>query len=179
MTSADTNNIPGIRGVPLPTRNPNRGEIWFCAVRLPNLDAASLDAAATSLDATSLNAALSPSSTPCSCCSAKAEVSFSALLCVAAAQYEIVTRAPGLGRHGIYEFLSSLVHKSLLPLSTTNTRHHHLFWTRAFISSVSRSNPSRIPLYLKSSIAAKKEMILNKIALGEEISFWLKSNHFY
>jgi hypothetical protein len=38
-------------------RNPNRGEIWFCAVRLLNLDIASLDAAAhlgataTSLDA--------------------------------------------------------------------------------------------------------------------------------
>jgi hypothetical protein len=44
ITSADTNNVSGIRGVPPPTRNPNRGEIWFCAVRLPNLSAASLDA---------------------------------------------------------------------------------------------------------------------------------------
>jgi hypothetical protein len=26
-------------------RNPNRGEIWFCAIRLPNLNAASLNAA--------------------------------------------------------------------------------------------------------------------------------------
>jgi hypothetical protein len=34
--SADTNNVLGIRGVTLPTRNPNRGEIWFCAIRLSN-----------------------------------------------------------------------------------------------------------------------------------------------
>jgi hypothetical protein len=50
-------------------RNPNRGEIWFCAIRLPNLGAASLDAAASlntaaylgatanSLDTTSLDVA--------------------------------------------------------------------------------------------------------------------------
>jgi hypothetical protein len=34
--SADTNNVLGIRGVTLPTGNPNRGEIWFYAIRLPN-----------------------------------------------------------------------------------------------------------------------------------------------
>jgi hypothetical protein len=30
--STDTNNVPGIRGVTLPMQNPNRCEIWFCAV---------------------------------------------------------------------------------------------------------------------------------------------------
>jgi hypothetical protein len=44
--SADTKIVQGIRGVTPPTRNPNRGEIWFCAVRLPNLDTTSLDTAA-------------------------------------------------------------------------------------------------------------------------------------
>jgi hypothetical protein len=57
ITSADTNNVPGIRGVPPPTRNPNHGEICFCAVRLSNLGAASLGAA-------SLDAAPSSSPTP-------------------------------------------------------------------------------------------------------------------
>jgi hypothetical protein len=53
ITSVDTNNVPGIRGVPPLTRNPNHGEIWFCVVRLPNLDVTSLDAAA-SLDAVAI-----------------------------------------------------------------------------------------------------------------------------
>jgi hypothetical protein len=52
ITLVDTNNVPGIRGVPPPTRNPNRSEIWFCVVRLPTLDAAcSLATAAASLHA--------------------------------------------------------------------------------------------------------------------------------
>jgi hypothetical protein len=63
--SADTNNVSGIRGVTPPTQNPNRGEIWFCGVRLPNFPAlyvvASLGASVASLD----NAlSLSPSPTP-------------------------------------------------------------------------------------------------------------------
>jgi hypothetical protein len=35
--SVDTNNVQGIRGVTPPMRNANRGEIWFCAVSLPNI----------------------------------------------------------------------------------------------------------------------------------------------
>jgi hypothetical protein len=70
--SADTNSVSGIRGVTPPTQNPNRGEIWFCGVRLPNFPAlyavASLDADAASLGASvaSLDNALSlsPSPTP-------------------------------------------------------------------------------------------------------------------
>jgi hypothetical protein len=46
--SVDINNVSCIRGVTLQTRNSNRGEIWFCTVRLPNFPtlyaAASLDA---------------------------------------------------------------------------------------------------------------------------------------
>jgi hypothetical protein len=36
IMSANTNNVPGIRGVTSPMRNPNHGKIWFCAIRLPN-----------------------------------------------------------------------------------------------------------------------------------------------
>jgi hypothetical protein len=68
--SADTNNISGKRGVTLPARNPNRGDFFYCAVRLPkflalcataSLDTTSLGASIASLDATP---SPSPSSTP-------------------------------------------------------------------------------------------------------------------
>jgi hypothetical protein len=76
--SADTNNVPGIRGATPPTRNPNHGEILFCAVKQPNFPTlyatASLDTAATSLSAinttslgasaASLNATPSPTPSP-------------------------------------------------------------------------------------------------------------------
>jgi hypothetical protein len=46
--SVDINNVSCIRGVTLQTWNSNRGEIWFCTVRLPNFPtlytAVSLDA---------------------------------------------------------------------------------------------------------------------------------------
>jgi hypothetical protein len=73
--SADTNNVSGIRGVTPLTQNPNHGEFFCCAIRLPKfptlcaaaslntayLDATSLGASVTSLDATP---SPSPSSNP-------------------------------------------------------------------------------------------------------------------
>jgi hypothetical protein len=132
ITSADTNNVPGIRGVPPPTRNPNHGEIFFCAIRLPNVGAASLD------DAASLGAAASLDALAQSCRCFLAAVHVSLCSCI----------DPCLVTYGMQWWLGAVVYREIFVvafyISSLGIKWFEIFFTTAW----TRNQPVLVVFHL-------------------------------